>query len=57
MSIGSKGGRVVHVFGVQLRNRIHWEQFHFCFLLTAVRFYTDLCIYFSELFAMGLGMF
>jgi hypothetical protein len=29
----------------------------FAFLLTAIHFYTDFCIYFSEIFAMGLVMF
>jgi hypothetical protein len=39
MSSGWKFGRVVHVFGVQLRDIIHLEQSHFCFFLTVVHFY------------------
>jgi hypothetical protein len=46
MSNGLKASRVAQVFGVQLRIKILREQFCFCFLLTAVRFYTDLYIYF-----------
>jgi hypothetical protein len=38
MSNGEKAGRVAQVFGVQLQNKFLWEQFHFHFLLTAVRF-------------------
>jgi hypothetical protein len=48
MSNGYKDGRVSQVFGVQLRNKILLEQFYFHFLLTAVCFYTDFCIYFPS---------
>jgi hypothetical protein len=38
MSNGEKAGRVAQVFGVQLRNKFHSEQFRFFFLLTTVHF-------------------
>jgi hypothetical protein len=38
MSNGEKAGRVAQDFGVQLRNKFLWEQFHFRFLLTIVCF-------------------
>jgi hypothetical protein len=52
-----KSGRVVQVFSVQLRERILLEQFHFCFFLNAVRFYTDFSFYLSEVIRLGLVTF
>jgi hypothetical protein len=48
MDNGYQAGRVVQIFGVQLPNKILWEQFHFCFLLTTVHFYTDFRICFMS---------
>jgi hypothetical protein len=37
MNIGSKAGRVVQIFGVQLWDKVITELFHFHFFLTVVR--------------------
>jgi hypothetical protein len=55
--MGRNLGRVDQVFGVQLQNRIRWEQFHFRFFSYCCSLYTDFYISLSELFTMGLVMF
>jgi hypothetical protein len=57
MSNCLKAGRVAQVFGVQLQNRIHWEQFHFLFSLTVVCFYTDFSFYHFKVNGLGLVTF
>jgi hypothetical protein len=37
LNIGSKAGRVVQIFGVQLWDKVITELFHFHFFLTVVR--------------------
>jgi hypothetical protein len=49
-------GRVAHVFGVQLRNKFLWEQFHFRFFLTVVHF-IHIAVFAFELLIMGLVTF
>jgi hypothetical protein len=46
MSNGNKAGRVFHVFGVHLQDRIITEQSHFRFFLTTVRFVPVSVFYF-----------
>ena len=56
MSDGKKAGRVAQLCGVQLWDKILWEQFRLRFFLTAVRF-TDFWVYFSIVISLGLVMF
>jgi hypothetical protein len=53
MSNGWKSRRVAQVFGVQLWNKFPREQIRFKLLLTAVHFYTEFCIFLSELLLWG----
>jgi hypothetical protein len=57
MSSREKAGRVAHIFGVQLPNRIVTEQFRFHCFLTAVRLIPVSVFNFSKVITLGLVMF
>jgi hypothetical protein len=57
MSNGYKAERVVHIFGVQLQDRIVTEPSHFRCFLTAVRFVPISVFNFSEMITLGLVTF
>jgi hypothetical protein len=57
MGNGWKHGRVVHIFGVQLQDRIVTKQFRFHCFLTAVRFIPVSVFNFSKMVTLGLVMF
>jgi hypothetical protein len=57
MSNRWKAGRVAHIFGVQLLDRIVTEPSCFHCFLTAVRFISVAVFNFSEVITLGLVMF
>jgi hypothetical protein len=57
MSNGWKAGRVAHVFGDKLCDRIIMELSDFCFFLTAICFVPISVFNFSKMITFGLVMF